>query len=224
MNGLTFSSRREHTDWVPPAQRILAYMHGGRIFTETLPYLAIAALSLEALGFAMFWLACWAPIFRDFERWRLVGATLVHFAFLALAYVFGRIAWLRIAHLRRLPQGESVALRSLPILLRTVAELAFVFSVTLAVRLFFMPAASWPDALAGGTALGWLTNSSANPVTWFGVGAGSVTWVALWSVLGLVVFYGLANAIETYLAIELNGRSYAAKETSDEPTIRHGEA
>jgi len=207
MSEMAFRSDAEEPTWVPPVEQILAYLHGGRIFTETLPHLARAVLVLEGLGFALLWLSSWGPIFRDFERWRLVGATLVHFAFIALAYVFGRIAWLRSRHLRLLPPGESVALHSLPILLRTSAELAFVFSVSMAVRLFFMPSASWPEALPGGTAFGWLSNSAADPVTWFGVGAGSVVWVGLWSVLGLVVAYALANAIETYLAIELNTRN-----------------
>jgi len=223
MSGIVFSSRREQPTWVPPVERFLAYLHGGRIFTETLPYLARAALVLEGLGLAALWLGSWDTIFRDYERWRLVGAALVHCAFLALAYVFGRVAWLRIGHLRRLPQGESVALRSLPILLRSAAELGLVFSVALAVRVFFMPSGSWPQAFGEGEP-GFLSNSAVDPVGWFRFGAGSVLWVALCSVLGLVVFYGLANAIETYLAIELNTRAHPARKSSDDSPIRHGDA
>ena len=224
MNRVLFLSRRELPAWVPPTGRVLAYFHGGRIFTETLPYLARVALFLWGVGFAFWWLADWALIFRDHERWNLVAATVVHFAVLSLAYLFGRIAWVRLGHLRRIPPGESAALRSLPILLRLSAELFFVFAVALSVRGLLMPGESWPPVLATSGGLGRLAAGAGNAVTGLAFGAGLTLSIALWSLLGLVAFYGLANAIEVYLAIELNTRHSSERRNRDDDSLRRVEA
>ncbi len=222
MKNFTILSRREQSTWVPPVERFLAYLHGGEIFTQTLPYLARAALCAGAAIVGALWLSWWISIFQDYERWRLVIATLVHFMFLALVYVFVRVAWLRINHLRHLPQEPLVALRSVPILLRMTAELGLVFSVAATFRLFLMPPPSWPATLAAGASLGGLDDSLSTAVAW--LGAGGLLWVALGSILGLFFFYGLANAIEIFLAIEQNTRRRSEKEPPRDQTIRHGEA
>lgn len=222
MKNLTFLSRREQSTWIPPVQQILAYLHGGRIFTETLPYLARTALGIGTTILGVVWLFWWISIFQDYERWRLVIATLVHLAFLALVYVFVRVAWLRIDHLRHLPQEPLVAIRSLPILLRMTAELGLIFSIASMVRAFLMPPASWPSSLGAGTSQGGLSDSLSTFFAW--LAAGGVLWVALGSVFGLLVAYGLANAIEIFLAIEQNTRKNGATETAPDHTIRHGDA
>jgi hypothetical protein len=221
MKGILFLTPSEKPTWVPPSGKILAYFHGGRIFCETLPVLAM--IGLMGLGgvVTFWWLFHWAVIFRDYERWSLVLATLVHLAFLALAYLFGRIAWIRLHHLWRIPPGESAALRSLPILVRLMAELYFVFAVAASVELFLMPPVPAPAALNAGTLPGLpgpLSLISSIPFGTF-----LVFWSAIFSLFGLVFFYALANGIETYLAIEINTRNQPARKRTDDDLVRHFE-
>lgn len=222
MKNIVFLSRSESSAWVPPTRKILAYFHGGRIFTDTLPFLARFVLILQGLIFAGWWITSWVWVFRDYERWSLVWATLVHLGFLALIYVFGRVAWLRLDHLRRIPPGESAALRSLPILLRTCAELAFFFTVATAVKVFATPAPSLPPVLGAGDAanVGGLLAALLSPFTGTALGVGTILWIALWSILALVVFYGLANAVETYLAIEINTRNHPGRKKRHDDLVR----
>lgn len=223
MKDLVFSTRGEQSTWVPPARKILAYFHGGRIFTDTLPLLAKIALITQGLVLAFWWIGAWSSIFRDYERWRLILATLVQFGFLALLYLFARVAWMRIDHLRRIPPGESAALRSLPILLRTSAELLFFFTVAISVKTFLMPAPSPPPAFEVGGALGTgsFLGPLVSPFTGTALGVGTILSIALWSILALVVFYGLANAVETYLAIEINTRNQPGRKARHDDLVRH---
>jgi len=212
MKTIVFLPRSEPAAWVPPAGRILAYLHGGRIFTDTLPVMAGASLIGLGFFFALWWIGYWAVLYRDYERWSLVGATLVQLAFLALVYLFGRIAWLRIEHLRSLRPGEDVALRSLPILLRMAAELFFLFAVTAALRTFGMPAASQPPVLeATGSAWAALGQSVPNPLSIMAIGTGMALWIGFLALFAVLFLYCLANVIETYLAIEKNTRSLVGR-------------
>jgi len=220
MDRALFPSLHQKPAWVPPTGKVLAFLHGGRIFTETLPYLGRAVLVLWGAGFLSWWLGSWVVLFRDYERWRLVGATLVHIAFLALAYLFGRIAWLRFDHLRHIPRGDSAALRSLPILLRLTSELFFVGSIALAIRILLMPSESWPSVLGKGGALGLLQTGAANAISGLAFGAGTTLSVALWALLVLVAFYVLANAIEIYLAIEINTRHHDTRSSRNDDAAR----
>lgn len=220
MKNIVFLTRREQTSWVPPTSTILAYFHGGRVFTETLPVLARIVLVAEGITLATWWIGYWGVLFRDHERWSLVGAMLVHFALLALAYLFGRIAWLRLDHLRRIPPGEGAALRTLPVLLRVWAELFFIFAVGLSLWAFAMPAASPPPVLGDGGALATLGMVVPNPFAKMAMGVWFTLGIALCSLLCLVVFYGLANAVETYQAIELNSRTRHGRSTRHDDLVQ----
>lgn len=218
MEGILLSTRTDRSSWTPPVNKILAYFHGGRIFTETLPTLARAGLVVWGLLVALWWIGYWGYMFLHYERWSLVLAALAHFGFLALAYLFGRIAWLRLDHLRHIPPGETSALRSLPILLRFTAEGFFFFVVAFSFRILVMPGIPGPEVLEAGGALNALGQGVPNPFAGLAVGVGTLLLgPTLWALLALVVFYGLANAIETYLAIEQNTRNHSVRKN------RHGD-
>ncbi len=220
MKDVLFLSRSPQASWTPPIHKILAYFHGGRIFTETLPVLARIGLAVNGILLGLWWVAYWGVIFRDYERWSLVCAALVHFAFLALAYLFGRIAWLRLDHLRRIPPGETAALRSFPILLRLGAELFFVGVVAVTLMTVAMPAPSPPPVLGDGGPLRAMDSALPNPFASLAVGIGTTLSLGMWSLLALVLFYGLANAVETYLAIELNTRNHPSRRTHHDELVR----
>jgi hypothetical protein len=222
MKRIVFLPGWEREIWVPPSGRILAYFHGGRIFTDTLPLLARTGLASLGLLYALWWVGYWGVVYRDYERWSLVGATVVQVVFLGLVYLFGRIAWLRIDHLHQLPTGGDVALRSLPILLRLAAELGFVFAVGLTLRVFAMPGVPPPRAViaADGT---WATFGQflPNPLAMMAIGTWLALAVAAYAILAILFFYGLANAIEVYLQIEKNTRNsgITRKEQGHVPAI-----
>lgn len=220
MKDVLFLSRSARASWTPPIRKVLAYLHGGRIFTETLPVLARIGLTVTGVLLGLWWITYWGVIYRDYERWSLVCAALVHFAFLALAYLFGRIAWLRLDHLRCIPPGETAALRSFPILLRLGAELFFVGVVATTLVTAAMPAPSPPPVLGAGGALTAMDSALPNPFASLAVGIGTTLSLAVWSLLALVLFYGLANAVETYLAIELNTRNHPSRSTRHDELVR----
>lgn len=216
MKPVVFLARSEPTTWVPPTARVLAYFHGGRVFVDTLPLLARVGLLVAATTFTLWWFGQWGAIYRDYERWSLIGAALVHFAVLALAYLFARIAWLRIDHLRRLPASDDVALCSLPILLRLTAELLFVFVVTLSLRVFAMPAPPPPPVLGTGGFMAVLGEAVPNPFAWMAFGTWTTAGVAFFALFGVLFLYGIANVIEVSSSIEKNTRQIRRRSERDE--------
>lgn len=211
MRDILFPSHRGPVSWVPPTGRILAYFHGGRIFTETLPRLGMVILLLQSAWLGLWWISHWGEILRHYERWRLVGAALAHMGLLAVAYLFLRIIWLRLDQLKRLPPGEGAALRSYPILLRVTGEAFFVLAVGLSLHQLVLPDPSSPPAFDGSGAFSTVGESLGNPLLALTGGIGLTFSIALYSLLLLVFFYGLANLIETYQSLELNTRPHGRK-------------
>jgi hypothetical protein len=124
--------------------------------------------------------------------------------------------------LKRLPASEGAALRSLPILLRLTGEAFFILAVGVAVRILLTPNPSAPPVLGEQGAFSTMGESILSPALATLGGFGFTVSIALYSLLTLVFFYGLANVIETYQAIELNTRPGNRKRGSHVTTLSHG--
>ncbi len=88
-----------------PTRRLLAGIHRGdaftRVFSLTLKFLAWILGLLIGLA----WIASWAQVYREFERWELVLAFVDQFFLFGLLCVVLHVTHLRAGHLRRIPPG-----------------------------------------------------------------------------------------------------------------------
>jgi tetratricopeptide (TPR) repeat protein len=196
---------------------LLASVHRGDVFTKVFPAVLILAVWISALIYAFTWLVSWIDVYTELERWDLVLAFLDQLFLLGIVYVLLRITLLRADHLKAIPAGDYVPLRATALFLRWQGEISLILALRAGGHALLQP--SEPIWLQG-TFEGLGQTSMAGTLAPL-VKGGSLTFGGGYQFLGFLLFailYGLATAIDAYLAIETNTRrSWSEAEKS------HGE-
>lgn len=187
------------------AKRLLGFIHSGEAHRKGLSRLLRVGALLWLTAGAIVWLLVWPLVYEEFERWGLVRAFVAQMIWLATLLLTVKITLLRAEHVNALPPDDFVSLRAASVFCRWFAEVMLLQVVGAALAMLMQPINPLFVSILSSIS----PSASASGVGQALLGLISGAWLLLWLALAVpafVLLYGVATAIDVYLAIEFNTR------------------